>query len=212
MQIKDFHIMAIKAENLSLKMPTLNQAFESLYLKATKSNPSEMNNSLQSDNRINDIQFLQKCLIRIEKLEAQNAKYKRLIKLKDVGLESKFEAKKLDKNKQYFTLTRENETLKMENLALEKKLKRMEREVWEREQKKRGNRREKMLFMSASPKRKKGKIGKSGCVTSMKKKKRVRRVMEAMEEGRKDLSQILDESLVKTDENLSMIFSDFFSF
>ena len=149
-QIKDFGTISLKAENLSLKLPKLEQLIEEIFIEASEAtknsgksqqnnankgrngnpnqaNTSEMSGSFQQNEfKLNDIKFLQKCLARIERLETQNSKLKRTLRLKDVGMEDRYEASKMSRGNHFFTMEKEIETLKLEKEGLRLKLSRLE--------------------------------------------------------------------------------------
>lgn len=200
-QIKDFQMMTIKAENLTLKIPKLLKNIENIFLDSQKKDEdSIINNSLQSkEHKISDLKFMKKCLSRIEKLESQNSKLKKKIKLQYIGLQSKHEAAKMNRNTEFFTLEKEISTLKMKNTALIEKIERLERELGLRkdyEIKRRRERRINQFCYSASPKKKiKNRLGQSMNIrTSQKKYKKGKKFKTNLGKKRRDLTKILEES------------------
>jgi hypothetical protein len=78
--------------------------------------------TLRSFERIKDIDFIKKCLKQIENLESANARLKKSIRLQDVGKEDRYEAAKLSRGGDYFTMERQIQTLKLKNETLYLKL------------------------------------------------------------------------------------------
>ena len=114
LQLKDLQIVGVKAENLSLKLPRLEkhlkikdtcyQCLRHEKLKEKEKKVAGDLSSVKSMDKIQNIDFIQKCLKQIENLEMENTKLKKSVRLQDIGQENRYEAAKMDKGHVYFSM------------------------------------------------------------------------------------------------------------
>lgn len=122
LQIKDLQLIGMRSENICLKLPMLEQYLRiknncyrclkqdrdetKVIENKRKGLKDDMASTMRSYEKIKDIDFIQKCLNQIESLEQANNKLKRSLKIQDTGKESRYEAAKMHKGAEYFTMER----------------------------------------------------------------------------------------------------------